>query len=131
MKGSRRILARQARVAAIGLGLVAAFALAHAASPLAGELRSGVVFDAYTPLSSNAELARRLLSPLTAARIPAILARSGKALAIQPIDLTRERFTVYAPARAPTGGYGLLVFVAPWESGGLPQGWARCWIGTG
>jgi len=124
MSFSRRIRARQGRLLAIGLGLVAAFALAHAASPPAGALRDDVVFNAYTPLSSNAELARRLLSPLTAARIPAILARSGKALAPQPIDLTRERFTVYAPAHAPAGGYGLLVFVPPWEVGGLPQGWA-------
>lgn len=124
MIGSPRLPARVGRRLAIGLVCLAAAAIAHAAAPPAGAMRDDVVFGVYTPLSSNAELARRLLSPLTAARIPAILAKARKMLAVQPIDLTRERFTVYAPAQAPAGGYGLLVFVPPWENGGLPQGWA-------
>ena len=47
---------------------------------------SSVVFSDYTPLSGNAELARRMLSPLTAAQIPALLARSGKRLGDQPVN---------------------------------------------
>jgi len=40
------------------------------------------------------------------------------------IDLARERFMVIVPARAPPGGYGLLVFVPPWNDARLPEGWA-------
>jgi pimeloyl-ACP methyl ester carboxylesterase len=52
------------------------------------------------------------------------LAHSAVALRDQPIDLARERFTVYVPAHPPTQGYGLLVFIPPWENAMLPRGWA-------
>lgn len=84
---------------------------------------SSVVFSDYTPLSSNAELARRMLSPLTAARIPALLAQSGERLSEQPVNLANEKFVVYVPAQKPTGGYALLVFVPPWNDARLPDGW--------
>jgi pimeloyl-ACP methyl ester carboxylesterase len=87
-------------------------------------LSSGVAFSQYSPLASNAELARRLLSPLAAARMQAIFTRSGKTLTGQPIDLAKERFLTYVPSRAPPGGYGLLVFVPPWGQAKLPDGWA-------
>ena len=38
--------------------------------------------------------------------------------------LTGEKFTLYVPAREPSGGYGLLVFIRPWEDAALPSGWA-------
>ena len=82
------------------------------------------VFSEYSPLSANAELARRLLSPLTAAQLPQILARSEKGLSEQPINLAEERFLLYVPASAPARGYALLVFVAPFEKPLLPHGWA-------
>lgn len=91
---------------------------------LAGTLDHDVVFTDYTPLSSNAELARRLLTPLTAAQLPALVAKSGKALPEQPIDLTREKFVVYVPATKPANGYGLLVFVPPWDIAAMPTAWA-------
>jgi pimeloyl-ACP methyl ester carboxylesterase len=87
-------------------------------------LSSGVAFSQYSPLAGNAELARRLLSPLAAARIRAIFARSGKTLTGQPIDLSKEKFLIYVPSKAPPGGYGLLVFVPPWGEAKLPDGWA-------
>ncbi|HEY2446704.1 MAG TPA: PHB depolymerase family esterase [Rhizomicrobium sp.] len=83
-----------------------------------------VTFTEYTPLSSNAELARRMLSPLTAAQIPRLLEQSGKKLAEQPVNLADEKFALYVPAREPSTGYALLVFVAPWDSAKLPDGWA-------
>jgi dienelactone hydrolase len=98
--------------------------MAHTALAQAVGLRREVVFTQYSPLSTNAELARRLLSPLTAARLPAILARTGKALREQPIDLADERFVVYVPAKAPPAGYALLVFVPPWPQAQPPRGWA-------
>jgi dienelactone hydrolase len=82
------------------------------------------VFSEYSPLSGNAELARRLASPLSAAQIPELLARAGKGLSEQPINLAEEKFAVYVPAQAPARGYVLLVFVPPWSDARLPPGWA-------
>jgi pimeloyl-ACP methyl ester carboxylesterase len=87
-------------------------------------LQSDVVFSDYSPLSSSAELLRRLLSPLNAVQVSKKSARSAVALRDQPIDLAQERFTVYVPAHPPSQGYGLLVFVPPWENAMLPRGWA-------
>ncbi len=105
--------------------LVSAVGLAHRApfDPKATGLQSRVTFTDYTPLSANAELARRLLSPLTAAKLAPALARSGKVLRDQPVDLSAETFAVFVPTHAPAGGYGLLVFVPPWDEAILPEGW--------
>ncbi len=111
--------------------LVALLPGARAAPGPVGTLRPDVAFDAVTPLSSNAEIVRRMLSPLAGAAIPGAVARSGKTLAEQPIDPRRERFAVYVPARAPAAGYGLLVFVPPWEEAALPPGWAGVLDRTG
>jgi dienelactone hydrolase len=82
-----------------------------------------VTFTEYTPLSKNLEMARRLLSPLTAARIPEQLADRGRALADQAIDLTDEKFRIYVPRTAPAAGYGVLVFIPPWDDDHIPPGW--------
>lgn len=52
-----------------------------------------------------------------------LLTQRGKSLSEQPLDLTRERFVVYAPAHAPPGGYGVLAFVPPWDEAQMPLGW--------
>ena len=65
-----------------------------------------------------------MLSPLTAAELPQLLARTGKELRAQPIDLAKEKFALYVPSQAPPRGYGLLVFVPPWTEAKLPEGWA-------
>src|SRR5258707_5441759 len=87
-------------------------------------LQSDVVFSDYSPLSSSAEVLHRLLSPLNAAEVRKRLAHSTVTLRDQPIDLAQERFTVYVPSHLPTQGYGLLVFIPPWENAMLPRGWA-------
>jgi pimeloyl-ACP methyl ester carboxylesterase len=87
-------------------------------------LQNDVVCSDYSPLSSSAELLHRLLTPLSALQVSKRLAHSTVALRDQPIDLAQERFTVYVPAHAPIQGYGLLVFVPPWENAMLPRGWA-------
>ncbi len=87
-------------------------------------LQSDVVLSDYTPLASSAELLRRLLSPLNALQVSTKLAHSAVALRDQAIDLTQERFTVYVPPQPPARGFGLLVFVPPWENAMLPRGWA-------
>jgi dienelactone hydrolase len=86
--------------------------------------QSDVAFSDYSPLSSSAELLHRFLSPLNALRAEKRLAHSAVALRDQPIDLAQERFTVYVPSHSPAEGYGLLVFVPPWENAMLPRGWA-------
>jgi pimeloyl-ACP methyl ester carboxylesterase len=87
-------------------------------------LQSDVVFSDYSPLSSSTELLHRLLSPLNAVQLTKKLAHSPVALRDQPIDLAQERFTVYVPSHPRAQGYGLLVFVPPWENARLPRGWA-------
>jgi predicted esterase len=87
-------------------------------------LQRDVTFTESSPLSSNTELAQRLLTPLYAMRVRQQLAQSGKELREQPIDVTREHFVVYVPAVVPPHGYALLVFVPPWNEAKVPAGWA-------
>jgi pimeloyl-ACP methyl ester carboxylesterase len=101
---------------------LAALAGAAVAQPTVG-LQQDVVFTAYSPLSANAELARRALSPLTGERMAAALRRQGAALAEQPVELSSERFVVYVPAHPPASGYGLVVFITPWPKAELPPEW--------
>jgi poly(3-hydroxybutyrate) depolymerase len=92
-----------------------------------GTLASGeheVVFSDYTPLAGNAELVRRMLSPLGNVELLRRLAGAGGALSGYPVDLAAERFLLYVPAGPPSpAGYGLLVFVPPWNEARLPEGW--------
>jgi hypothetical protein len=83
-----------------------------------------VVFGDYTPLASNAELVRRMLSPLGYVALRRRLAAAGDSLTGYPVDLAAEQFMVYVPARAPPAGYGLMVFVPPWNDARLPEGWS-------
>lgn len=83
-----------------------------------------VVFDRYSPLSGNAEIARRTLTPLAFAHGQQALAARGQALGGQPVDLAREKFAVYVPAGAPPpAGYGLLVFISPGPDAPQPRRW--------
>lgn len=99
-----------------GLALLALLSFACHAG--AGSL-ANLQFTTYSPLSSDLEMARRLLSPLTAARVPRLQA----GLSTQTINLSEERFMVYVPSQVPADGYGLLVFVPPWSEARLPEGW--------
>jgi pimeloyl-ACP methyl ester carboxylesterase len=83
-----------------------------------------VIFTKYSLLSRNLEIGRRTLTPLTFAVAQRVLSTNKEALREQPIDLTQERFTVYVPAGAPPkSGYGLLIFVPPWSTQGVPRLW--------
>jgi hypothetical protein len=81
-------------------------------------LLHNVTFDQYSSLSSAGELRGRLLSPLTARRLGA-----ASASQTQAIDLSDERFALYVPRQMPTNGYGVLVFVPPWEQAMVPAQW--------
>lgn len=82
-----------------------------------------VVFGDYTPLAGNAELVRRLLSPLANIELRHRLTAAGDSLAGHPVDLGAERFMLYVPAHPGAAGYGLMVFVSPWDDARLPEGW--------
>jgi predicted esterase len=115
--------ATMGRLRALGLCGLCGLASAQEPQPASG-LQSDVVFSEYSPLAANSELVRRLLSPLAAAEVQVTLARSGQRLIEQSIDLAAEKFVVYVPARAAAHGYGLLVFLPPWQEARLPPGWA-------
>jgi hypothetical protein len=82
-----------------------------------------VVFSDYTPLAGNAELARRVLTPLGNLALRRRLAAAGSSLSGQPVDLAAEKFLWYVPASPHAAGYGLLVFVSPWDDARMPEGW--------
>lgn len=84
-----------------------------------------VVFGRYSPLFSNAELLRRLLTPLAREDVRDALSHTGDTLNPYPLDLAKERFLVYVPSSAPPSprGFALLVFVPPFDHADLPFGW--------
>jgi hypothetical protein len=82
-----------------------------------------VVFSAYTPLAGNAELTRRVLTPLGSVELRQRLKAAGDSLSGYPVDLAAEKFLLYLPASSRAAGYGLLVFVSPWDDARLPEGW--------
>ena len=89
-----------------------------------GQILTDVIFSRYTEHSDNSERARRLLSPFSVARLERDLGRSGRTLTGQPVNLANEKFVVYLPALQPKSGFGLLVFVPPWQDARVPPGWA-------
>ncbi|HTQ14860.1 MAG TPA: PHB depolymerase family esterase [Rhizomicrobium sp.] len=101
------------------------FALAALLALAAGAARADglVTFATYSHLTGNAEMMRRLYSPLRAEQIRAELAKAHQSLGEQAIDLAQEQFFVSVPPRMPAKGYGLIVFIAPWNEGAAPRGW--------
>jgi predicted esterase len=106
--------------------------VARAAGTAAQDGQSEVVkFDQYTPLASNLTMAERLLTPLTAAQLRDRLAAVGKGIRDQPIDLAHEEFRVYVPEPKPPGGFGVFVFVPPWQENDVPRGWETAFDAQG
>lgn len=91
-----------------------AFCFAGAAAAAQSGRRDDVVFTRTTPLADLAEIERRTRPPVYASKIVA----HGQAL-----DISKERFLLYVPARKPPEGYALLVFVPPWDEPRLPPDW--------
>lgn len=95
-----------------------------AASTMPTGLRRGVVFTRYPPIADNAQLLRRLVSPLNAYRVERRLGDDSPTLRAHPLNPARQRFAMYVPpGPAPPGGYALLVFVPPWSDALVPQQW--------
>jgi poly(3-hydroxybutyrate) depolymerase len=93
-------------------------------SPGMAALQRDLVFDQATPLVRNEALLERMFSPLLAGVLRGQLAQRHGSSDTSALDLAQERFELYVPEGAvPPQGYGLLVFVPPWESQGLPREW--------
>ncbi len=104
------------------------FAFVFAAACLFGVARADdaqsiVAFDSYSPLSRSDELARRMLTPLTAQRLRAALGQSNQVPRDQAIDLSQEIFALHVPPPLANGRFALLVFVAPWNDAKIPPQW--------
>ena len=93
-------------------------------APARGQTLTDVIFSRYSDHSDNSERARRLLSPFAAARLEHDLSRSGRTLTGQPVNLAEEKFVLYLPAFQPRSGFGLLVFVPPWQDARVPPRWS-------
>jgi predicted esterase len=91
----------------------------------AGTTLHDVIAADHTPYADNAEVLRRMASPLTRLAEERTLADSGAALARYSLEVGSERFLIYQPAApTPPHGFALLVFVPPWQDARLPPGWA-------
>jgi predicted esterase len=96
------------------------------ASPCAGQdTPQQVVFTDTTPLAGNDELARRILTPLTAAHMTQALAKSGQHLRDQPVTPADESFLLHLPPVLPAGGYALMVFVPAAKTTQIPKAWTQ------
>jgi len=85
-------------------------------------LMKNVVFSETSELSSSAEIARRMFTPLAYRRVRSHFAD----VRAQPIDPAQQKFAVYIPpGPPPEKGFGLLVFIPPWPEASLPDGWSR------
>lgn len=94
-----------------------------AASPPTG-LQRDVVFGTPAPPARNAELLRRLVSPLHALAVKQAMAGNPRALEASPLAPAQQHFALYVPASpAPASGYALLVFVPPWNDARIPMEW--------
>ncbi|MBV8157668.1 MAG: hypothetical protein JO278_08425 [Dyella sp.] len=105
------------------LGLASFAAIAGDAPDSKTGLQQDVVFDQYTDAATSSQLIHRLLSPLNAQRIRQQATATGITIREQPLDLSKERFTLYVPTHAPPEGYALLVFVPPWDEAQVPLTW--------
>ena len=110
------------RFLALAISLQPLIACPQESSDASTGPQRNVIFSDFSPLSASLELIHRTLSPL--ANIEIARATKDTALRPQAVDLLQERFSVYVPAQRPSRGYGLMVFIPPWQDARLPQGWA-------
>lgn len=95
-----------------------------ASAEVAMRIQRDIVFDNNSPLASSSVLTQRVMAPLLRERIRTGAQASGIAISEQSIDLAKERFSVYVPEGVkPAAGYGLLVFISPWDKADIPARW--------
>jgi hypothetical protein len=99
------------------LAAIACLAACLALAPAHAAGRASVeAFDAYSPLATSIELARRTQTPTTADRLDQYFELTGETLRATPVDLAQARFDLYVPSRPRPGGrYALMVWVSPFD----------------
>ncbi len=69
---------------------------------------------------------RRIMSPIASDRIQAYYRGNAQKLPQQSILIEQEHFDFYLPAGvAPAAGYGLIVFIAPYDEAPIPFAWRK------
>lgn len=107
-----------------GVAAACAIVLAHAQAAALTGLQRNAVFRTRAPLARNDALLRRLRSPLQALRIEQSLPGNSDTLHAWPLDPAQQQFALYVPpGPPPPSGYGLLVFVPPWNDAIVPLQW--------
>lgn len=87
--------------------------------------QENVAFPDYSPLANTTEVARRGETPLASDILFTKVARAHQRLIERQLVPEEERYVLYVPPEMPPDGYGLLVFVPPWDRLLLPSGWER------
>lgn len=116
------------RSSGLGLGLACAWLVCASASAdgAAERVQRDLVFGQASPFALPAGVIERTNSPLRGAAVRARLdeAASAGSDPRRGLDLAGERFELFVPEGVPPpAGFGLLVFVPPWEGQGLPADW--------
>ena len=79
--------------------------------------------DALSPLATQQEIARRLLSPVQREEFERAVARRGARIRPHTVSVGEESFDVFVPD-APAGSrLGLLVFIPPTDTFAVPRAW--------
>ena len=83
-------------------------------------------FQEHSPAAATDEIIRRIMSPVSADRIQSYYRNDANALPRQSILLEKESFDFYMPVGdPPVKGYGLLVFIAPFDEAVIPAEWRK------
>ena len=113
-------------LARIGAALALALSSRAPAADVAAQMsvQRDVVFGNPSPLARAETLLARVMSPLLREKVRADAAATGLTINEQSIDLANERFSLYVPvATAPAAGFGLLVYVSPFDKAAIPSPW--------
>jgi predicted esterase len=125
MKGMLRNFRNAASVAAV-IAIAGITTASAGDSVQAAGTVSSITFDRYSLLADSNEMVRRTLSPVAADRVLGYLHDKSQQLPEQSIDLSSERFEMYVPqGDRPADGYGLFVFIAPWDEAKVPAEWRK------
>jgi len=85
-----------------------------------------VTFDRYSPIATVDEITRRTSTPIGADNALGSLQGRAQHVPEQGIHLADEKFWIYVPnGGPPKDGYGVFVFIPPWDEGTVPSEWRK------
>jgi poly(3-hydroxybutyrate) depolymerase len=119
-----RLRARRAPEGSRFIWMLACLA-GHAAAATPAVQRD-LVFEQLSPLAHPERVLERMATPLASAAMRERLQADGAGSddPWRALDLAEERFALFVPGGAPPErGFGLVVFVPPWEGQDLPAHW--------